>query len=331
MSIERPARPAVANYPTEDAHAEELQRAKELFEKELASPQEEWEDQGEREGVQLWKKVDPENPYAVPTVKGETVVEGISSDAFLGGCLQLPGMRKLWDTRFVEGFQLARYSRTSYCFYTEMKGMGWLVYPRDIVGIQKNYGGETENGERMIVQTSVDEPELAPAQKGKTRATLQVSGWKLSPEGNNLRVTYVVNIALNGSIPSAMVSMLATETPLCTGRSRDVFYEHGYAPFIRLSASSDEPSIIFQTETFSDPPATPDEAHPREYRCVITTGSKATESFEIEYDKKRMYSKGISIAIEGEGVEAQDNSEGRVKVTTTDTGKDVTIVITPKE
>lgn len=89
-------------------------------------------------------------------------------------------MRKLWDTRFVEGFQLARYSRTSYCFYTEMKGMGWLVYPRDIVGIQKNYGGETENGERMIVQTSVDEPELAPAQKGKTRATLQVSGWKLS-------------------------------------------------------------------------------------------------------------------------------------------------------
>jgi hypothetical protein len=61
-----------------------------------------------------------------------------------------------------------------------MKGMGWLVYPRDIVGIQKNYGGETENGERTIIQTSVEETELAPEQKGKTRATLKVSGWSLA-------------------------------------------------------------------------------------------------------------------------------------------------------
>jgi len=60
-----------------------------------------------------------------------------------------------------------------------MKGMGWLVYPRDIVGIQKNYGGETENGERMVIQTSVEESDLAAEQKGKTRATLKVSGWKL--------------------------------------------------------------------------------------------------------------------------------------------------------
>lgn len=88
-------------------------------------------------------------------------------------------MRKLWDGRFVDGFQIARYSRTSFCFYSEMKGMGWLVYPRDIVGIQKNYGGETENGERTVIQTSIEETDLAPEQKGKTRATLKVSGWSL--------------------------------------------------------------------------------------------------------------------------------------------------------
>jgi len=101
------------------------------------------------------------------------------SQQFLSGVIQLPGMRKLWDARFVEGFQIARYTRTSYCFYSEMKGMGWLVYPRDIVGIQKNYGGETDNGERTVIQTSVEESELAAEQKGKTRATLKVSGWKL--------------------------------------------------------------------------------------------------------------------------------------------------------
>ncbi|GAA5821901.1 hypothetical protein JCM10212_002452 [Sporobolomyces blumeae] len=328
MSIERPALPAVPSYPDDSAHAAELEAARELMERELASPNDEWEDQGEREGVQLWKKVDPENPYAVPTVKGETVVENATTDSLLGGTILLPGMRKLWDARFVDGFQLARYSRHSFLFYSEMKGMGWLVYPRDIVGVQRNYGTEV-GGERTIIQTSVVEDETAPEQKGKTRATLKVSGWKLVPEGNNVRLTYIVNIALNGSIPYAMVSMVATETPLCTGRVRDVYYEHGYAPFVRLSA--DDLSLTFQTESFSDPPATPDGPHAREYRCTLTTGSKTGESFEIEYDVKRMYSEGgVKVDVEGEGVEVEDDGKGTVKVTTKEEGQNVTIVISPK-
>lgn len=60
MSVERPTRPAVSDYPNTFAHSKKLEEAKELFEKELASPESEWEDQGEREGVRLWKKVDPE-------------------------------------------------------------------------------------------------------------------------------------------------------------------------------------------------------------------------------------------------------------------------------
>lgn len=99
--------------------------------------------------------------------------------------MQLPGMRKLWDQRFESGHMLARYDRTSFAFYTVMKGMGWLVYPRDIVGIQRNYHPEdgSEKGERMIIQTSIEEPEWAPEQKGKTRATLTVSGWRFTCVG----------------------------------------------------------------------------------------------------------------------------------------------------
>ncbi|GAA5969661.1 hypothetical protein JCM21900_000799 [Sporobolomyces salmonicolor] len=332
MSVHHPALPAVPDYPTDAPHAQELEAARQLFERELASPEEEWEDQGEREGVHLWRKADPNVClHAVPTVKGETVVQGVTSDAFLGGVVQLPGMRKLWDPRFEDGHQLARYSRSSYAFYTTMKGMGWLVYPRDIVGIQKNYGGEVnENGERMVVQTSIEEPERAPEQKGKTRATLKLSGWKLTPDGEDLKVTYIVNIALNGSIPTAMVSMVATETPLCTGRARDVYYQHGYAPFVRLIPPMQELSIVFQTETFSDPPALPDDPHPREYRCVFTTGSTTGESFEMEYDVKRMYKEGVVVKIEGAGVDAEDDGQGRVRVTTTEAGKDVTVALSPK-
>lgn len=42
-----------------------------------------------------------------------------------------------------------------------------------------------------------------------------------SPSANR----YIVKIALNGSVPMPMVTMVATETPLCTGRARDVFRE----------------------------------------------------------------------------------------------------------
>ena len=58
MSIAHPEYPAVANYPTE-GQEDVLAKALALFQEELASS-EGWEDQGEREGVQLYKKPDAE-------------------------------------------------------------------------------------------------------------------------------------------------------------------------------------------------------------------------------------------------------------------------------
>ena len=61
------------------------------------------------------------------------MVSNCTSDDFLG-VLQLSGFRKRWDPRFESGHMIARYSQDSYAFHSEMKGFGWLVYPRDIVG-----------------------------------------------------------------------------------------------------------------------------------------------------------------------------------------------------
>ncbi|BGP44728.1 hypothetical protein JCM10450v2_000542 [Rhodotorula kratochvilovae] len=325
-AVNHPALPAVFDYPTQSSHAGELDAAHKLFLEELASPEADWEDQGERDGVQLWSKKDPEDPYAVPTVKGETVVEGVSAEAFLGGVIQLPGMRRLWDSRFESGHMLARFDRTTFAFYTVMKGMGWLVYPRDICGIQKNYhpaDGDAQ-AERLIVQTSVQEDGWAPEQKGKTRATLTLSGWRLVPDGANLKVTYIVKIALNGSIPLPMVTMVATETPLCTG--------HGHAPFVRIPPGAAEPAITFQTEQFSDPPSTLSLSnHPRQYRCTFTTKEKTGETFQIVYDRKKMYPEGVRVEVEGaEGAEVEDDGEGTPTVKTVKGGIDVTVIVQPK-
>lgn len=101
---------------------------------------------------------------------------GVTSEQFLA-TIQLPGMRKRWDPRFETGFVLERFARRSYSFYSLMKGMGWLVYPRDICGQQQIF--EADNGEIVVIQTSIVDTDLAPEQSGKTRATLDVSGWQL--------------------------------------------------------------------------------------------------------------------------------------------------------
>lgn len=43
-----------------------------------------------------------------------------------------------------------------------------------------------------------------------------------------------------------------------------------------------------------------------------------------------MYQEGISVNVEGEGVEVSDDGKGRVKVTTKESSKEATVVITPK-
>lgn len=57
MVLVHPEHPAVPNYPSQD-HVKELDSALARIELEL-STNEGWEDQGEREGVQLYKKPDP--------------------------------------------------------------------------------------------------------------------------------------------------------------------------------------------------------------------------------------------------------------------------------
>lgn len=79
---------------------------------------------------------------------------------------------------------MARYSFDTYAFYSIIKGLGWIVGPRDLCGVQKIYRErvtvEGQEVERiLIVQTSVVDDALAKVQDGKTRANLFIAGWEL--------------------------------------------------------------------------------------------------------------------------------------------------------
>lgn len=169
--------------------------------------------------------------WAVPAVRGVCTVEEVTTDQVMA-CIQLPGMRKKWDrepatcvprrrhadcrirktARFEDGHMLARYDRISYLFYSSMFGYGWLVYGRDITGVQCNYRSTELNQEIIVIQVSVPDDgsyaDFPGDESGKVRAKVHWSGWKLTPKGNDVEVKYAVNISLEGSIPTAMVRVV---------------------------------------------------------------------------------------------------------------------------
>lgn len=219
---------------------------------------------------------------------------------------------------------LQRYSRNEVLFYAITKGKRFIASPRDLAGIQKDY--VEADGTCMIIQTSVNTDDI-PEQPHMQRATLDMSGWVFKPEGPHTRCYYIFQIALGGSIPSKLVSMVAAETPLCTGRARDLYYERGHAPYVRHDAKH-EPTIIFQSESFD-----PDLAK-REYRCTVTTGSQIGETFEIAYDLDRMYrqERGVDVTVAGDSdaVQVQDDGEGTLRIKTVTAGRTLSVMLRPR-
>ena len=51
----------------------------------------------------------------------------------------------------------------------------------------------------MIVQTSIDDDELAPAEDYKVRANLTAAAWILKPVDGGVKLTYIVSISLAGA------------------------------------------------------------------------------------------------------------------------------------
>ncbi|SAM80975.1 uncharacterized protein UBRO_02672 [Ustilago bromivora] len=323
--------------PIPPAYEEALQKAKAQFEAQNDPAKEsDWEDAGEREDVKLFKKTNPENAYDVPIVKGVTIVENATPSQVLA-VIQQPGMRKKWDSRFDAANQLERYGPQKYLFYTYMKSPSYFVWARDIVGVQENI--VTDNGDRIVViQTSVDDKQYVDEDgsysKSRTRAALEVSAWDITKQGNNTKLEYVVKIHLNGSLPTSVVSAVATDTPMCVGCVRDVYYQVGHLPYDSAQDEGEKSagkSILVYSE-FEDGDGT--EATSGEKRWTIWYQATGAETIKIRYDNQRLYT-SLNVAVEGDAkddVKASiDKEAGIVTVDVGEgaTGKQFSLVFTP--
>ncbi|CDS82234.1 uncharacterized protein SPSC_03054 [Sporisorium scitamineum] len=338
MTFDLPSTTRQDSYlPLPAEYASALEKAKaQLAEQNDPAKASEWEDVGEREEVNLYKKTNPENAYDVPIVKGVTVVENATPAQVLA-VIQQPGIRKKWDPRFDNATQLERYGSNQYAFYTWMKSPSYFVWARDIVGVQENIF--SENGDKIqVIQTSVEADqyvdEAGSYSKSRTRATLQVSAWDLTKQGNNTKLEYIVKIHLNGSLPTSVVSMVATETPMCVGRVRDVYYSVGHLPYDAAwehGGTSAEKSTLVYSE-YEDGDGT--EATSGASKWTIWYHANGEDEIKLKFDNEKLYP-NLKVAVEGDAaadVTADiDQAAGlvTVKVAEGAKGKGFSLVFTP--
>lgn len=309
MSLNIPDSPAPNGYQTRPAeYTAAIEKAYKLFQEQLADTAS-WEELPDKEDVKLARKATSDDPYDIPLVKGTSIVEATTPAQVLAS-IQLPGIRKKWDPRFESGHAIARYGIRSYEFYSVMKSPSYFIWARDIVGVQENFH---EEDSISVIQVSVDDddnlPEAGSYQKSRTRATVDISGWHIKKVGDDVELTYIVKVHLNGSIPTSVVSTIANETPLCVARVRDVHYTLGFHPYDL--DHNDKSTLVHVLQEFED------DNNERKWTGYYI-GGDSDEQVKLAYDGKRMYASGVNVSVTGAAAE-------HVKATPDETNHIVTL------
>lgn len=98
----------------------------------------------------------------------------------------------------------------------------------------------------------------------------------------------------------------------------------GHPPYVLPTVDA---AVIFHNESLADPGVAIGDRGTLEYRITFQTAVGAT--FDLAYGAM-MYPDGVTVSVEGEGVETADDGAGKVTVTCTGSGQNVVVVILPK-
>ncbi|KAI8643581.1 hypothetical protein BD408DRAFT_414526 [Parasitella parasitica] len=177
------------------------------------------------------------------------------------------------------------FSRVEALFWCKIK-TPWPVSPRDMAATSLR---EISDNECYVVMTSVED-ESIPVISGCVRANLMISGWKITKADAGIHVTYITQVDLAGSIPTAFLKSVQQQVPLCAGSVVKYVQEFGFAP------TAIDCLAKFKSEVF-------DHAK-REYVCDLDGSGECKWM-----TSKTMYPNGITISIVG----SSDNAKQDIK------------------
>lgn len=255
-------------------HAETTKKALDLL-KSLASNLDGWNFTQEKEGVKLYNKTVDSSPVAI--VRGDTTIAGHEfTPQQIASVATLPGARKIWDEKFDSSDVKQMYSRFESLFWAKVK-TPWPISPRDMCSTSLR---EISDTECYVVMASVEDSTV-PLVSGCVRANLIISGWRVLKTATGINLTYITQIDLAGSIPTAFLKSVQQQVPLCAGSVVKYAQNYGFPPTTALCTAE------FNSENFD---------HAKKAYTATLDGSGEC-SWLIS---KKMYPSGTKVTINGE-------------------------------
>ncbi|OZJ05345.1 hypothetical protein BZG36_01570 [Bifiguratus adelaidae] len=311
----------------DNPHAEAAEKALSYL-KELSASLDGWTFSSEYKGTSVYTRA--VEGLAIPITRGDVVLRNGTEHKFtieqVAAVCTSPGARTQWDDRFESAEQKEYYNHHEALFYSKLKGQWPVVYGRDIAGV---FTREESPDCIYIAMCSVEDSRI-PEDSSYVRANLYISGWKIStlkPEDDEegqggIRISYIVHVDVNGYLPSAFVSAVQLQTPLCAGRVCNYLIKNGFTPFIADTNAvptlqefdHEDKMSVFKLD-------------------ASAAASKGEEGFVKIIASKQMYADGLFVKANGEGatVEESDGEHDDRIITIKGFKGVVTVSIIPEE
>ncbi|KAJ3062952.1 hypothetical protein HDU98_001219 [Podochytrium sp. JEL0797] len=254
-----------------------------------------WKQVNAIDGVKISVKQEPQNTQQpqsnsqLPTFRGDGVIQNSTVQEVLS-VLRGFGARATWDPRFEKGKLLETLSDTENLYLSSQSG-NLLVRSRDFVTAN---GCVLENSadEALLVSVSVEDA-LAPPEGffgSYVRADAKAIAWILKQEGNNVGITYIVEVDVKGQIPRSLIQLIQVQAPLCIRNVSESIQKNGTLPFVvfGLSPFSKSHRLAIRNEWID-----PDTAH---YTITATVPPK-NSNLTIAMPVKGKYALGGGIEI----------------------------------
>ena len=171
------------------------------------SAQEDWKLQKNKDGIQVYSAEVPDSKIrAIKVVANYEASPGEIADIVMD-----INTSTEWVSHLKSCYVIKRVSQNELYYYGEVK-LPWPALNRDFVAhLTRNENMET----RTI---TIDGPAVAglvPEKKGTVRINNSLGTWIIAPlDSSQAKVEYVLHVDPAGSLPSWLVNMFSSETPM---------------------------------------------------------------------------------------------------------------------
>ncbi|TPX68871.1 hypothetical protein SpCBS45565_g02823 [Spizellomyces sp. 'palustris'] len=212
--------------PSTNPHSEAAQLSLRLLQS-LEPEDAGWEFHSQTSGVRISQRAVA--GAQMPMVRGDAIIQGPWTAQEIVSVVKSATARRSWDARFEDGRALVNYNLDEALTYSQQKGT-FPVSGRDFVTTNMIHF-DPKTGAVYYTATSVVD-QSAPTDPKRVRAHLTVAGWILKPVSGGVSVSYIVQVDVKGSIPSSIIKVIQTQTPLCIAEVFKYIEHKGFIPFI---------------------------------------------------------------------------------------------------